>query len=78
MDSENITQAELERLQTEQTYQADMLSALNDALAAQQMELLGLREHVRLLEGRLRELLQAAPGQGEGADGSVEPPPPHY
>lgn len=78
MDYRNVTRAELERLQTEQSYQTDTLQALNDALSAQQVELLELRHAMRLLEARLRELAAASP-ENKAVDGDApEAPPPHY
>lgn len=78
MENANITRAELERLQTEQAYQSDTIAALNDALSAQQMELMELRHHVHLLEARLREVLAAAAQDGNAEDSPAESPPPHY
>lgn len=78
MDSEKFTRAELERLQTEQAYQSDTLQALNDALSAQQIQLIELRRHVRLLEARLREVLAITAQEGSSEDSAIEPPPPHY
>lgn len=78
MDTGNITRAELERLQTEQAYQSETVQALNDALAAQQMQLIELRHHVRLLEGRLREVLAGSAPDGDAGESAAEPPPPHY
>lgn len=78
MNTENFTRAELERLQTEQAYQAETVRALNDALAAQQMQLIELRHHIRLLEGRLREVLAGSAAEGDAGESPAEPPPPHY
>ncbi|TCO75646.1 SlyX family protein [Chromatocurvus halotolerans] len=78
MSTENFTRAELERLQTEQAYQSETVRALNDALAAQQMQLIELRHHVRLLEARLREVLAGSEPDGDAGENSAEPPPPHY
>lgn len=78
MNTGNTTRAELERLQTEQAYQSETVRALNDALATQQMELIELRQHVRLLEARLREILAGSAADADAGDTSAEPPPPHY
>lgn len=78
MSMENFTRAELERLQTEQAYQAETVRALNDALAAQQMQLIELRHHVRLLQGRMREVLAGSTRDGDAGESAAEPPPPHY
>ncbi|MFN2327621.1 MAG: SlyX family protein [Chromatocurvus sp.] len=86
MENANITRAELERLQTEQAYQSDTIRALNDALSAQQMELIELRHHMRLLETRLREILADSAREDSVEDSvensaenaATEPPPPHY
>ncbi|MFN2287547.1 MAG: SlyX family protein [Chromatocurvus sp.] len=78
MDERNVTRAELERLQTEQSYQTDTLQALNDALSAQQLEILELRHALRLLEARLRELATTSQGNNTVDDDAPEAPPPHY
>lgn len=78
MHNGNVTRAELERLQTEQAYQADTVRALNEALATQQLELLELRHTMRLLEARLREVLAASAGSTDAGGEAPEAPPPHY
>jgi len=77
MNAGDFTRAELERLQTEQAYQSETVQALNDALAAQQMQLIELRHHVRVLEARLREVLAGSSPEGGAGETSAEPPP-HY
>ncbi len=78
MTDTEFTRAELERLQTEQAYQADLIAALNTALSSQQIELIELRQTLRLLESRLRELRDSV--NPRSADGEIpaEPLPPHY
>lgn len=78
MHNGNVTRAELERLQTEQAYQADTVRALNEALATQQLELLELRHTMRLLEARLREVLSASAGSSDAGGEAPEAAPPHY
>ena len=78
MDDWKFTRAELERLQTEQSYQTDTLQALNDALSAQQLEILELRHALHLLEARLRELAMTSQENNTVDDNAPGAPPPHY
>lgn len=66
--------AVLHDLQSQLSFQEDTLSALNDALAAQQQEILVLRRQLELLKQRQDEH-SAQSGQ---ATQRGEPPPPHY
>ena len=71
-DSQDIRQL-LEDVQTQLAYQEDTVRALNDALAAQQQEILVLRRQLQLLKQRQDE--QAA---GDTADAPAGEKPPHY
>ncbi|MCB1854584.1 MAG: SlyX family protein [Pseudomonadales bacterium] len=64
----------LVEVQTQLAYQEDTLRALNEALAAQQQEILVLRRQLQLLKQRQDEQGQEAP---QGAPATVEKPP-HY
>lgn len=72
-DSQDIRQL-LEDVQTQLAYQEDTVRALNDALAAQQQEILVLRRQLQLLKQRQDEQAQGAAAAGFEA----EPKPPHY
>jgi len=67
-------QEQVHNLQSELAFQADTVQALNDALAAQQQELMQLRRQLEWLHQRVREQQLQEP-QSTQAD---EPPPPHY
>jgi len=65
------------RVEAELAFQGDTLRALNEALASQQLEILTLRDQVRLLQQQVKALRR------EVADGAAPPagpeaPPPHY
>jgi SlyX protein len=67
---------QLAALQTELTFQGQTIVELNDALAAQQRDILLLQRQLRLLAedlGRLRTRHAASELPDAG-----EPPPPHY
>lgn len=60
-------------LEVRLVFQDDMLQALNDVVAAQQMELEKLRRSLEVLARRQADLAASMPG--EAGD---EAPPPHY
>jgi SlyX protein len=62
----------LVEVQSQLAYQEDSVQALNEALVAQQQEIMVLRRQLQLLKQRQDEQL---PGQSETA---AERPPPHY
>ena len=78
MTDTEFTRAELERLQTEQAYQTDLIAALNTALSSQQIELIELRQTLRLFESRLRELRDSVKARSAEGEIPAEPRPPHY
>jgi len=66
---------QLEALQTQLSYQEHTIATLNEAISAQQQEILLLRRQLELVKQRLDEQGQAP--AGDGADGHDEKPP-HY
>lgn len=68
------SQDDFEALQAELAFQGDSIHKLNQALADQQQDLLLLREQLTLVTQQLRDLRNAAPGQGEPETER----PPHY
>ncbi len=68
MATDRDWQQQLVELQSQLAFQEDVVHQLNEALAAQQRELLSLRRELELLRERLAE-------QGRRLDG-VEPGPP--
>lgn len=74
MDEGKI-QAALENLQAEIAFQGETVHALNEALGAQQREMLLIREQLAMLGKQLRKLREASPDAPSADD---EPPPPHY
>jgi len=65
---------QLVELQNQLAFQEDTVSALNEAVAAQQREILLLREQLTLLKQRQDET-QAQLDRGGAPD---DEPPPHY
>ena len=61
-------------LQSQMAFQEDTVSALNEAIAAQQQEILTLRRQLELLKQPLDEQAASAPG----TSGLSEEKPPHY
>ena len=75
VDSEELAR-QLVDLQTQLAFQEDTIGALNEALAAQQQEILTLRQQVALLKQRQDE--QAAQLDEAGSAGPADEKPPHY
>ncbi|MEM8562151.1 MAG: SlyX family protein [Pseudomonadota bacterium] len=73
MKQEQVAQ-QLEAIQTQMAYQEDTISALNDALAGQQQEILTLRRQLELLKQRQDEISII----GTETATNVEQKPPHY
>ncbi len=75
MSSSEDLQAQLTEVQSQLAFQEDTIASLNEALAAQQQEILTLRRQLTLLKQRQDE--QAAQlDQGGGAPAQEKPP--HY
>jgi uncharacterized coiled-coil protein SlyX len=68
--------AAMEALQSEIAFQGQSLQELNDALAAQQDDILLLKRQLALLSGQIRALRHLAEDPADGSDN--DPPPPHY
>jgi len=66
--------AQLVELQSQMAFQDDTIAALNEALAAQQQEILVLREKLTLLKQRQEEQAAQLDQGGPAADER----PPHY
>lgn len=66
--------AQLVELQSQMAFQDDTIAALNEALAAQQQEILVLREQLTLLKQRQEEQAAQLDQGGTAADER----PPHY
>lgn len=73
--SDPETRALLRELQSQLAFQEDTLSALNDALAGQQRELLVLRRQVELLKQQQDEHTATLAELSGGGDSER---PPHY
>lgn len=65
------------RVEAELAFQGDTVHALNEALAAQQLEILTLRDQVRLLQQQVKALRREV-ADGTAAPAGPEAPPPHY
>ena len=66
-------QDELMELQTQLSYQEDIIAQLNEVVTRQQKDIIRLTEAFSLLKKQFEEM---AAEQMEG--GGEEPPPPHY
>ena len=66
-------QQQLVDVQTQLAYQDDTVRQLNQALAAQQQEILVLRRQMQLLKQRQDEQIQAG-----GTAAPLDEKPPHY
>lgn len=66
---------QIEQLQTQMTFQEDLISSLNDMVTQQNKELSEVQQQLRWLGRKLHQLQQA---EGPNGDPSQEPPPPHY
>lgn len=67
----------LDALETQATFQEELLNTLNDQVSHQQLALGRLWDANRLLQDQLRSL-QSGTGQPEQAQEQDEAPPPHY
>lgn len=67
----------LATLQAEVAFQGQTVSALNDALADQQRDILLLQRQLRLLAEELRRLRDVGGGSAAPAEADAERPP-HY
>ncbi|MGA0264512.1 MAG: SlyX family protein [Lysobacterales bacterium] len=65
----------IEELESQAAFQDELHERLNEVVARQDRELTELREQLRKLSGRLRELGEAAAG---GVSGEHDEAPPHY
>lgn len=66
-----MTAPDLEALETKLAFQEDTITALNDALVAQQAR-------IDRLEARMALLTEQLARQLDAGDQPPEPPPPHY
>ena len=67
---------DLMELQSQLAFQEDTVQSLNDAMAAQQQEILTLRRQLELLKQRQDE--QAVRHETDEAGGPQDEKPPHY
>lgn len=63
-------------VQNQLAFQEDTMQVLNDALSAQQQEILLLRRQLELL--KIRQDEQGAPQEPGGAGSAMDEKPPHY
>lgn len=62
----------LAELEIEFAYQQETIASLNETIAAQWVEIDGLKKEVLRLTNQVKSIESAAPSEG------AEPPPPHY
>jgi SlyX protein len=72
MDAQEIMQLLVE-VQTQLAYQEDTVRSLNEAMAAQQREILVLRRQLQLLKQR-----QDEQGEAAASGPAAQEKPPHY
>lgn len=70
-------EARLEALETQASFQDELLNTLNDQVSHQQLTMSRLWDANRLLQEQLRSLQRGGAGE-EGENETPEPPPPHY
>ncbi|MDX1588947.1 MAG: SlyX family protein [Oleiphilaceae bacterium] len=70
-------QARLDALETQASFQEELLNTLNDQVSHQQLAMGRLWDANRLLQDQLRSLQRGNTPQEENLN-EPEPPPPHY
>jgi len=63
----------INNLEMRNAFQDDIIEQLNEELANHQAQIADLKEQLKLLAGRLKDIRSSDQG-----DDSPEPPPPHY
>lgn len=75
--TDKALEARLEALETQASFQEELLNTLNDQVSHQQLTMNRLWDANRLLQEQLRSLQKGGHGQEEESQ-APEPPPPHY
>lgn len=75
MSDQNTTQVQIDDLQSRLAFQEDALQVMSAQVAGQADELLLAREHIRLLNHKLNELLAQVDAK---ASEPLDECPPHY
>ncbi len=69
---ETVTDKRLEELETRVVFQEDTIQKLDDALAAQQQQIMDLERQLHLIGTQIKEIEMVPAASGP------EAPPPHY
>lgn len=67
----------VEELETRLAFQDETIRSLNEVITTQDAHILRIEGELKLIKGRLKELLQSV-GESPVAAASEETPPPHY
>lgn len=76
MSSNTDLQQQVDKLQTQLTFQEDTIEQLNQLVAQQNTELAEVNRRLQWLGRKLNQL--QGDTDGPASDPSQEPPPPHY
>jgi SlyX protein len=71
-EMETMTEKRLEELETRVVFQEDTIQKLDDALAAQQQQIMDLERQIQIMGTQIKEI------ELEPASSGPEAPPPHY
>jgi len=63
----------INNLETRNAFQDDVIEQLNEELTNHQVQIAELKQQLKLLAGRLKDI-----NPNEQGDDTPEPPPPHY
>jgi SlyX protein len=69
-----MNEDQVDRLEMKIAFQEDLLQQLDDAVLAQQQQILLLEDQVRVLSEQLQQIATTRPDATSG----VDEPPPHY
>ena len=75
MSEFKVLAARIEELESQAAFQDELHARLNDVVARQDREILELREQLKNLAERMREMSEAAAGMAPAPGDEV---PPHY
>jgi SlyX protein len=73
LDHHHHINERMNSLEMRNAFQDDVIEQLNSELANHQEEIADLKQQLKLIAGRIKEIHPA-----EQSDNEAEPPPPHY
>ncbi len=72
-DHHAVLHQRIDNLEMRNAFQDDVIEQLNTELSTHQEEIANLKDQLKLISGRIKELRP-----NDGGENEVEPPPPHY